>query len=249
MEIRVDGKAALVTGATRGIGLAIAKAFVDSGGSVCITARKQDELDQAVDELGERAIAVAGRVDDRDHAETAIAACIAKFGSLDVLVNNAATNPQFGPLADADESAIAKIFKVNLEAPIMWAQIACDAWMREHGGAILNVASVGGIRAEPMIGAYNVSKAALIHLTEQLATELAPGIRVNALAPGLVKTRFARALWEANEQAAAERTPLKRLGEPEDIGAAALFLVSDAASWMTGSTLVIDGGALLGGFR
>lgn len=249
MDIRVDGKAALVTGASRGIGLAIAKAVVDSGGKVCITARKQDELDVALDTLGDDAIAVAGGVDDRDHAEAAIAACIAEFGSLDILVNNAATNPQFGPLVQADPAAISKIFKVNLEAPIMWSQIAYSAWMHEHNGVVLNVASIGGIKAEPMIGAYNVSKAALIHLTEQLAAELAPDVRVNALAPGLVKTKFARALWEPNEDGIASRIPLKRLGTPEDIGTAALYLISDAASWVTGSTLVIDGGALLGGFR
>lgn len=248
MDIRVDGKAALVTGASRGIGLAIAKAVVDSGGKVCITARKQYELEEALATLGSDAIAVAGGVDDRDHAEAAIATCIAEFGSLDILVNNAATNPQFGPLIQADPAAISKIFRVNLEAPITWSQIAYSAWMREHGGVVLNVASIGGIKAEPMIGAYNVSKAALIHLTEQLAAELAPAVRVNALAPGLVKTKFARALWEPNEEGVAKRIPLKRLGTPEDIGTAALYLVSDAASWVTGSTLVIDGGALLGGF-
>lgn len=249
MEISVEGKVALVTGGSRGIGLAVAQAFVDAGGSVCITARKQDELDQALEVLGERAIALAGTVENREHAEAAVAATIAEFGSLDALVNNAATNPQFGPLIQADPRAIAKIFAVNLEAPIMWSQIAYSAWMGENGGSILNVASIGGLSAEPMIGAYNVSKAGLIHLTEQLAAELAPGIRVNALAPGLVKTQFARALWETNEDLAASRTPMKRLGTPEDIGAAALYLLSETASWVTGTTLVIDGGALLGGFR
>lgn len=247
MDIRVDGKSVLVTGGSRGIGFAIAQAALDSGAKVCITARKQAELDEALENLGDGAIAVAGRVDDREHAETAVATCIAEFGSLEVLVNNAATNPQFGPLIQADPGAISKIFEVNLEAPIMWSQIAYEAWMKEHGGVVLNVASIGGIKAEPMIGAYNISKAALIHMTEQLARELAPNIRVNALAPGLVKTKFARALWEPNEDAVAARIPLKRLGQPEDIGAAALYLISDAASWVTGSTLVIDGGALVGG--
>lgn len=258
MDIRVDGKAAIVTGASRGIGLAIAKRYVESGGSVCITARKQNELDDALGELAEagehakaggRAIAVAGSADDPGHIADAVAKTVDRFGSLDALVNNAATNPQFGPLADAEPRAIEKVLSLNLEGPVLWVQEACRAWMRQQGGVILNIASIGGIMAEPMIGAYNVSKAALIHMTEQFAAELAPKVRVNALAPGLVKTQFAKALLAAGEEKLAERMPLKRLGVPDDVARAALFLLSDASDWITGSTLVIDGGALLGGFR
>jgi NAD(P)-dependent dehydrogenase (short-subunit alcohol dehydrogenase family) len=249
MKIDLDGKTALVTGGSRGIGYGIAEAIVQAGGRVCITARKIDELEQAVDSLGQNSMFVAGKADDEAHIEDAIAKTLERFGSLDILVNNAATNPQFGPLMDADPSAVEKIFKVNLEAVIRWCATAWKRWLKDNGGCILNVSSVGGIRAEPMLGAYNVSKAGLIHLTRQLAIEMAPRVRVNALAPGLVKTKFSRVLYEANEEFVASRIPLKRLGVPEDVASAALFLVSDAASWITGEVLVVDGGALLGGFR
>lgn len=249
IQIDLSGKSALVTGGSRGIGLAIAKAFVDAGGRVLLTARKKEELEQATAELGSAATYVAGRADDPDHIKEAVERCLERFGSLDVLVNNAATNPQFGPLMDADRGAISKILSVNLEAVIWWCQDAWRAWMKERGGVIINVASVGGLSAEPFLGAYNVSKAGLIHLTKQLAMELAPKVRVNALAPGLVKTRFSRVLYERNEEFVASRTPLKRLGVPEDVAAAAVFLASDLASWVTGEVFVVDGGALLGGFR
>ncbi len=249
MKIDLEGKTALVTGGSRGIGFAIAEEIVRSGGNVCITARKVEELEEAVGSLGDRAVYVAGKADDPEHIADAVGRTIDRFGSLDILVNNAATNPQFGPLMDADVAAVEKIFKVNLEAPILWCSQAWKSWMKENGGAILNVVSVGGLRAEPMLGAYNVSKAGLIHLTRQLATELAPKVRVNAVAPGLVKTKFSKVLYEANEEFVASRLPLKRLGVPEDIAPAAVFLVSDAASWITGEVLVVDGGALLGGFR
>lgn len=249
IQIDLSGKSALVTGGSRGIGLAIAKAFVDAGGRVLLTARKKEELEQATAELGSAATYVAGKADDPDHIREAVERCVEQFGSLDVLVNNAATNPQFGPLMDADRGAISKILSVNLEAVIWWCQDAWRASMKERGGVIINVASVGGLSAEPFLGAYNVSKAGLIHLTKQLAMELAPKVRVNALAPGLVKTRFSRVLYERNEEFVASRTPLKRLGIPEDVAAAAVFLASDLASWVTGEVFVVDGGALLGGFR
>lgn len=249
MQMDLRGKTALVTGGSRGIGFGIAEAIVGAGGCVCVTARKVDELEEAVRSLGDDAIYVAGKADDPGHIEDAVAKTIDRFGSLDILVNNAATNPQFGPLMDADPSAVEKILKVNLEAVIRWCAEAWKRWLKDNGGCILNIASVGGMRAEPMLGAYNVSKAGLIHLTRQLAIEMAPGVRVNALAPGLVKTKFSRVLYEANEEFVANRIPLKRLGMPEDVAQAALFLVSDAASWITGEVLVVDGGALLGGFR
>ena len=166
-----------------------------------------------------------------------------RSGGLDILVNNAATNPQFGPLVEADMGAVEKVWSTNLGGPLRFAQAAWAHWMRDHGGVILNVVSLGGIRPGPSIGAYNVSKAALAHLTRQLALELAPGVRVNAVAPALVKTDMARALWEPNEEAMARAHPLGRLGTPDDIASAALFLVSDASSWMTGEVVVIDGGA------
>jgi NAD(P)-dependent dehydrogenase (short-subunit alcohol dehydrogenase family) len=245
----VTGKAALVTGASRGIGLGIARELLRAGARVCITARKQDELDAALGELeaGDRAFAVAGASDDAAHRRAAVAAVVERFGTLDLLVNNAATNPQYGPLVEADLAAVTKIFGVNVVAPLGWVQEAWAAGMRESGGAILNIASVGGIRAGAPIGAYNASKAALIHLTRQLAVELGPKVRVNAIAPAVVKTKFARALYEGREEAVAAGYPLKRLGTPEDTAGLARFLLSDEASWITGETVVIDGGVSLGG--
>ena len=175
--------------------------------------------------------------------ERAVAETIATLGRCDAVVNNAAINPAFGPLIDADLGAVTKIFDANITGPLRFARAAWHAWMREHGGVILNVVSVGGMRPGPFIGAYNVSKAALIHLTRQLAQELAPGVRVNAVAPGLVKTDMARALWEPNEDGMAKAHPLRRIGVPDDIASAALFLLSDASSWLTGEVLVVDGGA------
>ena len=248
----LDGRAALVTGASRGIGLGIAAELLRHGARVTLTARKQEGLDAALAELlaedaswEERVLPVAGRTDDPEHQADAVARTVERFGSLDLLVNNAATNPQFGPLVDADLGAVAKIFAVNVVAPVGWVQQAWARSMAERGGAVLNVASVGGVRPGPGIGAYNASKAALIHLTRQLAVELAPGVRVNAIAPAVVKTRFARALWEGKEEEAARAYPLGRLGEPADTAAIARFLLSDEASWITGETVTVDGGVTL----
>lgn len=241
-----EGRVALVTGATRGIGFGIARELVDRGASVCITARKPDELDRAVAELDPegtgRAIASRGSADDSEHQQAAVAATMEQFGRLDYLVNNAAVNPHFGPLVEADPGAVRKIFEVNVVAALVWTQLAWRASLRDNGGAVLNVASVGGVVAGPFIGAYNASKAALIHLTKQLAQELGPGVRVNAIAPAVVKTDFARALYESDEAAVAARYPLKRLGVVDDTSKLAAFLLSDDSSWITGQTVVIDGG-------
>jgi NAD(P)-dependent dehydrogenase (short-subunit alcohol dehydrogenase family) len=245
------GRTALVTGATRGIGLGIAQEFVARGGSVCITARKPDELEEAVGNLDPdgsgRAIAARGSADDPEHQQAAVAETVQRFGRLDILVNNAAVNPQYGPMMEADLSAVRKVFEVNVIAVLAWTQRAFEASMREHGGSILNVASVGGLRSGSPIGAYNASKAALIHLTRQLATEMGPAVRVNAIAPAVVKTKFARALYEGREDEVASHYPLKRLGRPEDTAKLAAFLLSDDASWITGETVTIDGGITVGG--
>jgi len=172
-----------------------------------------------------------------------VQAMMDEFGRCDIVVNNAAINPVFGPLMEADLGAVTKVFDANISGPLRFARAAWHAYMQEHGGVVLNVVSVGGMRPGPFIGAYNTSKAALIHLTRQLAQELAPGVRVNAIAPGLVKTDMARALWEPNEDAMARAHALGRLGVPDDIAAGALFLVSDASAWLTGEVLVVDGGA------
>jgi NAD(P)-dependent dehydrogenase (short-subunit alcohol dehydrogenase family) len=243
-----DGRVALVTGGTRGIGLGIAQELVSRGGRVVVTARKQDELDAAVETLGGSAVALAvrGSADDEAHQADAVAQAVQHFGGLHHLVNNAAVNPQYGPLVDADLGAVRKVFEVNCTAVLGWTQQAWRAGMSEGGGSILNVASIGGIRAGSPIGAYNASKAALIHLTRQLGVELGPAVRVNAIAPAVVKTRFASALYEGREEEVAADYPMKRLGVPEDTAKAAAFLLSDDASWITGETLVVDGGISVG---
>ncbi len=242
-----ENKVALINGASRGIGLAIAEAILRRGGKVCITSRKQTNLDEALarlDAVGS-AIAVAGSSADPQHRQEAVQETIDTFGSLDLLVNSAATNPQYGPLVEADMGAVEKILQVNVMGPLGWIQEAWKAWMRDHGGAVLNIASVNGIRTVAKLGAYNVSKAALIHLTRQMALELAPNVRVNAIAPGLVKTRLARALWEGREEDAGRVYPLGQIGEPEDVTGMACLLLSGEASWITGETVVVDGGVLL----
>ena len=181
---------------------------------------------------------------DPEQADACVAATVERFGTVDILVNNAATNPYYGPIVDITPALADKTVRVNQTGYLEWVQAAWRAGMSERGGVVLNLASIGGLSVEGGIGWYNVTKAAVIHLTSQLAGELGPGVRVNALAPGLVKTEFARALWEPGEEAIARRLPLRRLGVAEDIANAALFLCSDAASWITGHTLVIDGGAL-----
>lgn len=242
-----EGRVALITGGTRGIGLGIAQELVNRGARVVVTARKQEELDRVVVELGgDVAASARGSADDEAHQAAAVALAMERFGRLDHLVNNAAVNPQYGPLVDAELSAVRKVFEVNVTATLGWLQQAWRACLKDNGGSVLNVASVGGIRAGAPIGAYNASKAALIHLTRQLAVELGPTVRVNAIAPAVVKTTFAKALYEGREDDVAQAYPLKRLGVPEDTAKAAAFLLSDDASWITGETLVIDGGVTLG---
>jgi 3-oxoacyl-[acyl-carrier protein] reductase len=245
---RLDGKVALVTGGTRGIGRAIAEAFAGAGASVCVLARKPDELGEtsaALEALGARVATVAGSAGDRDSLEAAVARCTDDLGGLDIVVNNAATNPTFGPMIETEPAAVRKVLAVNVEGALLLTQLAWAAWMSQHGGAVVNVASLGGIRPSPFIGFYTASKAALLHMTRQLALELAPTVRVNAVAPGLVKTHFARALWEPDEESTAARHPLRRIGVPDDVAGAVLYLASDGAAWITGATLVIDGGMSL----
>jgi NAD(P)-dependent dehydrogenase (short-subunit alcohol dehydrogenase family) len=249
MTGRFDGKVAIVTGASRGIGLAIAERIVADGGRVCITARKPDALAAAADSLGgpEHAIFVAGAADDADHQDEVVATTIDAFGGLDFLVNNTGINPAYGRMIDIDLGAAAKIFQVNVVAAISWAQKVYHASMAEHGGAIVNVASVAGQLPAPNIGTYGASKAALIHVTKELAVELGPDIRINAVAPAVVKTKFAQALYEGREDEVSEPYPLKRLGEPSDISSVVAFLLSEDAAWVTGQTLTVDGGLLLTG--
>lgn len=246
MDTRFEGRAAIVTGASRGIGLAVAQRIVDEGGRVCITARKQEALDEAVATLGrDRAIAVAGKGDDTEHQESAVKATLEAFGRVDCLVNNAGINPVYGRLVDLDLDAARKIVEVNCLAALSWTQRAYHGWMAEHGGSVVNVASVAGLGSSPGIGFYGASKAMLINMTRQLAVELGPTVRVNAVAPAVVKTDFARALYAEGEETVARAYPLKRLGVPADIGSAVAFLLSGDASWMTGELVVLDGGVTL----
>jgi NAD(P)-dependent dehydrogenase (short-subunit alcohol dehydrogenase family) len=248
LDLSLAGRVALITGGTRGIGRATAETFAAAGAAVCVVARKEPELLDTVAALGTIGVSATsyrGSAGDPDVVDAATAHCVETLGALDILVNNAATNPYLGPTVDLPGSALDKVLQVNVAGPVRWVQAAWREWMREHGGTVINVASIGGLRSSPGIGIYNVTKAALLHLTRQLAGELAPGVRVNAIAPGLVRTDMARALWEPNEDAANRMQPLGRIGEPQDVANAALFLASDASSWMTGETIVLDGGTLV----
>ncbi|PRY02580.1 SDR family oxidoreductase [Allonocardiopsis opalescens] len=246
---RFEGRVAIVTGASRGIGFAVAQRIRAEGGRVVVTARGAEALAEAVGELGgpEHALGVAGRAHDAEHRAEVIARALDSFGRLDVLVNNTGINPVMGPVLDSEPGAVAKIFEVNLLAAIGWARAARDAGLAEHGGAIVNVSSVAGVTASPGIGVYGTSKAALINLTQQLAVELAPAVRVNAVAPAVVKTRFASALIADREDDVAAGYPLGRLGRPADVAAAVAFLASDDAAWITGQTHILDGGRSLTG--
>jgi NAD(P)-dependent dehydrogenase (short-subunit alcohol dehydrogenase family) len=246
MSLDLTGRTAVITGASRGIGLAIAQRLADAGANVVLTSRKQESADAAAAQIGGNALGVAAHAVEDDAAQRCIDLTLNHFGSVDILVNNAGTNPAFGPLIDQDHGRFAKVFDVNLWAPLLWTSLAVKGWMGEHGGAVVNTASIGGMAFEANLGLYNTTKAALIHVTKQLALELSPRVRVNAICPGVVRTRLAEALWKEHEQALSASTALGRIGEPADVAAAVAFLVSDAASWITGETLVIDGGQLLG---
>ena len=248
MSRRFEGRTAIVTGASRGIGLAVAERLVAEGARVVVTARKKEALDEAVAGLGApHALGVAGKADDLEHQADTVRQAIETFGSVDLLVNNTGINPAYGPMVELDLGAARKTVEVNCIAALSWVQQVHRAWMKEHGGAVVNVSSVSGVRPAPGIGFYGASKAMLVSITELLALELAPDIRVNAVAPAVVKTKFATVLYEGREEQVAAAYPLKRLGEPDDIAGAVAFLLSDDASWITGQLLVVDGGVTLGG--
>ena len=241
---------AIVTGASRGIGFAIAQRFVAEGYKVAITGRDANALDQAAKDLGgpEVAIGVPGKGDDADHRAAVIDTVLGQFGPITTLVNNIGINPAYGPLGSLDLGAARKMIDVNVLGTLGWVQEALRGGLAgSPGGSIVNISSVSGVRPAPGIAFYGVTKAALIHLTEELAVELAPAVRVNAVAPAVVKTRFATALYEGREEEVAATYPLKRLGVPEDVAGAVAFLCGPDAAWITGQTIVIDGGVTLTG--
>jgi NAD(P)-dependent dehydrogenase (short-subunit alcohol dehydrogenase family) len=239
---------AIVTGASRGIGFAIAQRLVAVGAKVCITGRNTIALETAAKDLGgsDVAIGVAGKGDDPDHRAAVVDTVLGAFGPVTTLVNNIGINPAYGPLQTLDLGAARKMLDVNVLGTLGWVQEALRGGL-SGGGAIVNISSVSGVRPAPGIAFYGVTKAALIHLTEELAVELAPDVRVNAVAPAVVKTRFATALYEGREEQLAATYPLQRLGVPEDVAGAVAFLCSRDAAWITGQTLVIDGGVTLTG--
>ena len=242
-----SGAVAVVTGASRGIGLAIARRLVDEGARVVITARKPEPLAEAVALLGDdNAIGVAGNSSDEAHQDQVVATARERFGGLRYLVNNTGINPHYGPMLDSGLEVARKVLDANVVTAASWIRKAVGAGLGSGDpGAVVNVGSIAAFGASPMAGWYGVSKAALVHLTMELGLQLAPGIRVNAVAPGLVKTRFAAAIYEGREDEIIAGYPLGRLGTPEDVAGAVSFLLSQDASFITGQTLVIDGGSTL----
>jgi len=242
------GKVALITGATRGIGKSIAEELAQAGARIAICSRKAETCEAVLAELkgkGFDAIALPCNVSRKDELQALVDATQKKWGRIDIVVANAASNPYYGPLTGLPDDAFDKIFKNNVQSPLWLAAMTLPGMAERGGGSFIIVGSIGGILANTVIGAYGMSKAADHHLVRNLAAEWGPkNVRVNAIAPGLVKTEFARALWEDDKRRAEREaaTPLRRLGEPRDIGGIAVFLASEAAAFMTGQVIVADGG-------
>ena len=239
---------AIVNGASRGIGFETARTLIGAGYRVCITGRKADSLQSSMARLegeGGTVLAVAGASQDPEHQADVVSTVLEEWSRVDVLVNNAATSPFLGDLLDAEPKHLDRAWAVNVAAPWSWAKRVVHEYMGEHGGTIVNMASIGGTYPVPRVGVYNVTKAALIHMTRQLALELAPKIRVNAIAPATIKTEFARAKYDGREQEVAGQFPLQRLGSPEEVADVVLLLCNGKLGWITGQTVVIDGGASL----
>ena len=247
-RLDLTGRIALVTGASRGIGSAIANALAEQGAEVVLSSRKQADLDAEAERINARfpgrAFAVAAHAGKPEDLERLVKTVMDRSGRIDILVNNAGTNPDMGPLMEAELGAWDKTFEVNVRGIFVLTQLVYRAWMREHGGSIVNIASTGGLRPGLGLGVYRISKAAVVFMTRQLAREIGGNVRVNAVAPGLIKTRFAEALWANDEilQRILEPNPMGRIGTIEEVANAVLFLASDAASYVNGEVMVVDGG-------
>ncbi len=244
----LSGRVAIVSGASRGIGRAIAETYARAGAKVALASRKQESLDEVAREIsaaGGDAVGIAAHNGDKEALNALVDATVARYGGLDILVNNAATNPHFGTLLEADDSYWRKTIEVNLMGNVWLTQAAVKRMRAGGGGKIINVASIVGLSPGRYQGIYSVTKAGVISLTKTLATELGPdNIQVNAIAPGLVKTKFAQALW-GNEDLLTQvlaRTPAGRIGQPVDMAGIALFLASSASDYTTGAVFVLDGG-------
>lgn len=247
----LDGKVALVTGASKGIGESIARFYAAYGAKVIINSRKQDAVDEVANAIraeGGEAIGVAGQVGSIEDCKKIFDAAMSAYGRIDILVNNAATNPVFGPVENTDERAFNKIMDVNVKAPFELAKMCLPIMQANGGGSIINISSIGGVSPEQMLGIYSVSKAALISLTKVMAAEWGKdNVRANVICPGLIQTKFSQALW-SNDQIMKHmmaQLPLSRVGKPEEIAGLALFLASDASSYCTGSVFMADGGYLI----
>jgi NAD(P)-dependent dehydrogenase (short-subunit alcohol dehydrogenase family) len=251
VDFSLKNKVAIVTGASQGIGAAIAMAFAQAGARVVVSSRKLESVVQVANEIektGGSAIAIQAHMGYLDQVNALVARTIDQWGRVDIIVNNAGTNPHFGPILTADEGQIEKILDINLKGYFRLAQVAVPHMQKQGGGKIINIASVAGLRPPHKMGVYGISKAGDIMLTQVLARELGPyNIQVNAIAPGIVQTKFSRALWQDPELMARyeANVPLRRIGTPEDCAGAAVYLASAASDWVTGTVLVVDGGAML----
>jgi dehydrogenase/reductase SDR family protein 4 len=251
-KISLEGKVALVTGGSRGIGRASAMAFADAGADVVVASRKLPDLEVVAGEIkakGRKGLAVASHIAKIEESKNLVEEVMAEFGRIDILLNNAGTNPYFGPLMNAEEWAWDKTMDVNLKGQFFLSQLVARVMKEQGRGCIINTASVAGLRAGEL-SIYGVTKAALIMLTQCMAKEWGQyGIRVNAIAPGIIKTRLSEELWKDPEvrRAAEQGCAMVRLGEPEEVASVVLFLASDASSYVTGETIVIDGGEMIGG--
>lgn len=250
-RFRLDGRVAIVTGASKGIGAAIARTLAEAGASVVVSSRKQESVDAVAVEIaaaGGTAVGVAAHAGKAEDLARLVATTVERFGKIDVVVNNAASNPSFGPLLDATDDLLDKIMSVNLKGPLTLARLAHPHLAASGHGSVVNVASVEGLSPSEGLALYSASKAALINLTGSMAREWgAAGIRVNAICPGLIQTKFSSAIWqeERTREAFLRSVPSGRMGQPEEIASLALFLASDAGSYCTGGAYVADGGYLI----